>query len=286
MRARFWGVRGSIAAPGPDTWRYGGNTSCFEVQLPGEAPLVFDLGTGARQLGRALLTRPEREVQVFISHFHIDHLFGFPFFSPVFAPSFKLRISSPSFSGDATRDRLGRYLNGVLHPLRMPDLPAPIEYGSVRPARPVEAGSATVTAVGLNHPGGSCGYVVSGGGKKVAYLTDTSPLSRPGEGLSGGLAPTPREAEAIRLLQGADLVAMDTMFSEVEYLEKMSWGHGYPEYSALLCRAAEVKTLALFHHSPDSHDDALDGLAERWAGGFDGMRVIVAKEGADVDLEG
>lgn len=247
---------------------------------------MFDLGTGARLLGRALLGRPERVVNVFISHFHIDHLFGFPFFSPVFAPSFTLRVSSPAFSGDTTRDRLGRFLNGVLHPLRMPDLPAPILYGAVRPGVPNEVGSATVTALGLNHPGGSCGYVVSGGGRKVAYLTDSGPLSRPGEGLSGGGPPTAREAEAIRLLRGADLVAMDTMFSEREYMEKMSWGHGYPEYAALLCRAAEVRTLALFHHSPDSHDDALDQLAERWSRGFDGVRVIVAKEGADVDLEG
>ncbi len=286
MRVRFWGVRGSIAAPGAETARYGGNTSCVEVQLPGGDPIVFDMGTGARVLGRELLQRPERAVQVFISHFHMDHVFGFPFFAPAFAPSFKVSVSSPAFGGEATRDRLGRYLNGLLHPLRMPDLPAPIEYGAVRPGRPVQVGEATVTPTQLVHPGGACGYVVEGGGRKVAYLTDSGPLSRPGEGLSGNLAPNSRERELIRLLRGADLVAMDTMFTESEYMEKLNWGHGYPEYSAALCRAAEVKTLALFHHSPDAEDDDLDRLSERWAGGIDGMKVILAREGADVDLEG
>lgn len=286
MRVRFWGVRGSIPVPGPDTARYGGNTSCFEVQLPGEAPCVFDAGTGARKLGIEMMRRPERGVNLFFTHFHLDHLFGFPFFSPLFAPSFRLNVAAPGFAAEATRERVGRYLNGVLHPLRMSDLPAPIDYEAVRPGVPIERGGYRITALQLNHPGGACGYVVEGGGRKVAYLTDTSPLSRPGEGLAGGGAPNGREATLARALRGADMVAVDTMFTEEEYLEKMTWGHGYPEYAALLCREAEVKKLALFHHSPDATDADLDRLGERWAGGFDGVRVVIAREGADMDLEG
>ncbi len=286
MRVRFWGVRGSIPVPGPATTRYGGNTSCLEVQLPGHDPVVFDAGTGARALGRELMGRPERSVHLFFSHFHLDHLFGFPFFAPLFAPSFHLRIAAPAFTPDATRERLARYLNGVLHPLRMPDLPAPMEFEALRPGQPVERGPYRVTATQLNHPGGACGYIIEGGGKKIAYLTDTSPLSRPGEGLAGGGPPNGREAALVKLLRDADLVAVDTMFSEEEYLEKMTWGHGYPEYAVALCRAADVKALSLFHHSPDATDDDLDRLAERWSPGVEGMRVVLAREGADVDVEG
>ena len=286
VRLRFWGGRGSIPVPGPDTARYGGNTSCFEVQIPGEDPCIFDAGTGARVLGRELLGRKERGVNLFFTHFHLDHLFGFPFFSPLFAPSFRLNVAAPGFSPEATRERLGRYLNGVLHPLRMPDLPAPIDFDAVRPGKPLERGAYLVTPAQLNHPGGACGYIVEGGGRKIAYLTDTSPLSRPGEGLAGGGRPNGRESTLAKLLRGADFVAVDTMFAESEYLEKMTWGHGYPEYAAALCREAEVKTLALFHHAPDATDADMDKISERWAGGFDGMRVIVAREGADVDLEG
>jgi phosphoribosyl 1,2-cyclic phosphodiesterase len=279
-------VRGSIAVPSADTVRYGGNTSCMEVQVPGAESCMFDAGTGARPFGRALLGRPERAVHMFISHFHLDHLFGFPFFAPAFAPSFRLSLAAPGFAAEATRERMGRYVNGVLHPLRMPDLPAPIDFAAVRPGRVVEQGPYRVTPTQLNHPGGACGYVIEGGGRKVAYLTDTSPLSRPGEGLSGGGAPNGREAALIKLLRGADLVTMDTMFTEQEYLEKMTWGHGYPEYAVALCRAAEVRTLALFHHSPDATDADLDRLADHWSERRGGLRVIVAREGADVDLEG
>ncbi|MSQ02344.1 MAG: MBL fold metallo-hydrolase [Myxococcales bacterium] len=286
MRVRFWGVRGSIPVPGADTARYGGNTSCVELQLPGEAPCIFDAGTGARVLGRELLGRPERAVNLFFTHFHLDHLFGFPFFAPLFAPSFKVQVAAPGFTPEGTRDRLGRYMNGVLHPLRMHDLPAPLEFEALRPGRPITRGGYQITATQLNHPGGACGYVVEGGGRKVAYLTDTSPLSRPGEALSGGQAPNSREAALIKLLRDADLVAVDTMFTEVEYLEKMTWGHGYPEYAAALCRAADVRKLALFHHSPDASDDDLDRLSDRWSGGYQDMRVMVAREGADVDFEG
>lgn len=286
MRVRFWGVRGSIPVPGPDTVRYGGNTSCMEVQLPGEATCVLDAGTGARMLGRALLERKERRVNLLFTHFHLDHLFGFPFFAPLFAPSFRLSVAAPGFSPEATRDRLGRYLNGVLHPLRMADLPAPMDFAAIRPGVPFQQGAYQITAVQLNHPGGACGYVIEGGGKKVAYLTDTSPLSRPGEGLCGGGGPNGREIALTRALKGADFVAVDTMFTESEYLEKMTWGHGYPEYAAALCRHAEVKTLALFHHAPDATDDDLDRLRDRWSAGYDGMKVVLATEGADVDLEG
>lgn len=286
MRMRFWGVRGSIAVPGPDTARYGGNTSCVEIQIPGSGPVVIDAGTGARALGIGLMRQPERELTMLFTHFHLDHLFGFPFFAPIFAPSFRIHVAAPAFSPDATRDRLGRYLNGLLHPLRMSELPTPLDFGAVRPGVSFERGPYKITPVQLNHPGGSCGYVVEGNGRKIAHLTDTSPLSRPGEGLSGGHRPTNREAALCAALSGADLVSIDTMFTVDEYLEKMTWGHGYPEYAAAVCREAGVRTLALFHHAPDASDDDLDRLAARWSRPEGGLRVIVAREGADVDLEG
>ncbi len=283
---RFWGVRGSIAVPGAATQQYGGNTSCVEIQVPGHGPVVIDAGTGIRVLGHELFSRPEREVSLLFTHFHLDHVFGFPFFAPLFAPSFRVQVCAPTFSPEATRDRLGRYLNGVLHPLRVHELPAPMDYACCRPGRTFERGPYTITPVQLNHPGGACGYVIEAGGRKVAHLTDTSPLSRPGEGLSGGGRPTGRESNVINAIRGADFVSIDTMFSEDEYLEKMTWGHGYPEYAAALCREAEVKCLGLFHHAPDAADDDLDRLAAHWSGGFHGMRVVVAREGGDVDLSG
>jgi phosphoribosyl 1,2-cyclic phosphodiesterase len=285
MILRFWGVRGSIPVPGVDTSRYGGNTSCVELASPGNPSLVFDCGTGARALGRAMLGRPERELHLLFSHFHMDHVFGFPFFAPIFAPSYEMTVTAPAFHPDGAKDRIARYLNGVFHPLRLPEIPVRITYDAIRPARPFTRGPWDIVGFAMNHPGGACAYRATLGGRSVAYVTDTAPLSRPGEGLAGGGLPNGREAQFIDFLRGADAVVFDTMFTLPEYLEKMTWGHSYPEYAATVCAAAGVKQLYLFHHAPDATDADLDLLGEQWAAETR-LVVRVAREGTDVNLEG
>jgi phosphoribosyl 1,2-cyclic phosphodiesterase len=285
MRFTFWGVRGSIPVPGADTARYGGNTSCVEVHAPGLPSLVLDCGTGARSLGGVLLARPEREAHLLFTHFHMDHVFGFPFFAPIFAPSYSLTVSAPAFHPDGARDRIGRYLNGVFHPVRIPEIPAKLEFDAIRPGQPFERGPYTIRGFALNHPGGSCAYRIDHGARSLVYVTDTAPLSRPGDGLSNGGPPNGRERQFIQLLHGADAVVFDTMFAHTEYLEKMTWGHSYPEYAVALCREAGVKTLWLFHHAPDASDSELDALGEFWASHAE-PRVRLAREGLTVDLEG
>ncbi|MFZ5481077.1 MAG: MBL fold metallo-hydrolase [Myxococcota bacterium] len=285
MKLTFWGVRGSIPVPGPDTARYGGNTSCVEVHAAGLPSLVMDCGTGARALGQQLLRRPERELHLLFTHFHMDHLFGFPFFAPIFAPSYSLTVSAPAFHPDGARDRIGRYLNGVFHPVRIPEIPARLEFDAIRPGQPFQRGPWSVRGFALNHPGGSCAYRVELGKRAIVYVTDTAPLSRPGDGLAGGGPPNGRERQFLDLLKEADAVVFDTMFRHEEYLEKMTWGHSYPEYAASLCREAGVKTLYLFHHAPDASDADLDALAEQWASHAE-PHVRLAREGLVVDLEG
>ena len=285
MRVRFWGVRGSVPVPGTDTVRYGGNTACVEVSAPGLPPVVLDCGTGARGLGPALLERPERQLYLLFTHFHLDHVFGFPFFAPIYAPSFAITIIAPAFHPEGARDRLARYLNGIFHPVRLTEVPAKMTYESIRPGRPFHCGPWTAEAVTLNHPGGACAYRISDGRNAVVYVTDTAPLAHPGEGTCGGAGPNGREVQLIELFRGADAVIFDTMFTYQEYLEKMAWGHAYPEYAVGLCREAGVKQLFLFHHAPDASDDDLDALATFWSSHTDPV-VTLAKEGMDVILEG
>ena len=121
MKVRFWGVRGSIPVPGEGTTRWGGNSSCVEV-THGDATIVLDCGTGARPLGRDLLGRPQRELDLLFTHFHMDHIIGFPFFGPVFAPNYQVRVTVPAFSEEEAKDRLGRFVNGVYHPLRIREI--------------------------------------------------------------------------------------------------------------------------------------------------------------------
>ncbi|HJN73322.1 MAG TPA: MBL fold metallo-hydrolase [Myxococcota bacterium] len=284
MKVRFWGVRGSIPVPGPLTSSYGGNSSCVEVNH-GDAVLILDAGTGARPLGRDLFSRSTRELDMLFTHFHMDHLFGFPFFGPVYAPGYQVRVSAPAFSEEEVRERVARYSNGVYHPVRLREMPGEVSFHPILPGRPFERGPFQIVGVRLNHPGGSVGYRISAGGQTYVHLTDTAPLARPGEGAMVGEVPSSSEQAVLDALADADLVTFDTMFTFDEYLEKMTWGHAYPEYASALCRVANAKHLVLFHHAPDASDDELDELAEEWADHAN-PRVTLAREGDVIDLEG
>lgn len=273
----FWGVRGSIPTPGPHTARWGGNSSCVEVRHDDGAALVLDCGTGARGLGMQLVGDPHRELDLLFTHFHMDHVFGFPFFAPIYTPGYDVRVAIPAFSEDEARERIGRFLNGVYHPTRLRNLPAKVSFKPIRPGRPFAAGGFQVTGFQLNHPGGSVGYRIEAGGRSVAYITDTSPFAKPGEGVHAGDEPTSREGRVIQFLQDCDMVIYDTMFSAEEYLEKMTWGHSFPEYAVSICRAANVKTLVLFHHLPDATDDEMDALEAHWST-HSNPTVLVARE--------
>jgi len=285
VKVSFWGVRGSIPVPGKDMLRYGGDTACVEVSVPGAPSLVLDCGTGARRLGMEMLGRTCREMYLAFTHFHIDHVLGFPFFDPIFAPSFELGLVLPCYRPEEARALLSQFLNGVFHPLRVPDVPAKMNLTSMFPTRAASCPPYELRAVAMNHPGGACGYRVEHGGKALAYFTDTAPFAKPDEGVMVGQEPTPAEARIIEAMEGADLLIFDTMFSREAYLEKMSWGHAYPEYAAALARAAGVPELYLFHHAPNATDDVLDEVARRWADSSDPV-VRLAREGGIVDLEG
>lgn len=284
MKVRFWGVRGSIPVPGPHTSRYGGNSSCVEV-VHDDAVLVLDAGTGARPLGRDLFSRSTRELDMLFTHFHMDHLFGFPFFGPVYAPGYQVRVSVPAFSEEEAKERVSRYSNGVYHPVRLREMPANVSFHPIQPGRPFQRGPFEITGVRLNHPGGSVGYRITADGQTFVHLTDTAPLARPGEGAAVGEHPPNAEQVVLDAMQGADVVAFDTMFSFDEYLEKMTWGHAYPEYAVALSKVAQVRHLVLFHHAPDASDEDLDALAAEWADHAE-PRVTLAREGDVVDLEG
>ncbi|MBT3217663.1 MAG: MBL fold metallo-hydrolase [Proteobacteria bacterium] len=285
MEVTFWGVRGSIPTPGKSTERWGGNSSCLEVRHEGQPPLVFDCGTGARKLGFKLVGDPSRELDLIFTHFHMDHLFGFPFFVPIYTPGYKIRITIPAYTEEEARQKLGRYLNGVYHPTRLRELPAEVTFRPIRAGKPFVASGFTITGIALNHPGGSVGYKIEIDGQKIAYMTDSAPFARPGEGVAAGKSPSPYERRVLDFLKGCQMVIYDTMYELDEYMEKMTWGHSYPEYAHALCAAANVEQLYLFHHLPDATDEALDARAQQWAQASN-PTVVVAREGDAVSVEG
>ncbi len=285
MQVTFWGVRGSIPTPGPTTQRWGGNTSCLEVRHGDLPPLVLDCGTGARSLGMKLVGERGRKLQLLFTHFHMDHVFGFPFFAPIYTPGYEVDVAIPAYSEEEARERLARYLNGVYHPTRLREVPANITFRAIRAGRAFSCDGYEVTPFRLNHPGGSLAYKIGVGDQYIAYVTDTAPFARPGEGAAASLPAEGREAKLIAFLAGANVVVYDTMYDLDEYLEKMTWGHSYPEYAVALCRAAGVEHLVLFHHAPDHDDDRLDEREARMAA-TEGLRVSMAREGETLNVEG
>lgn len=246
---------------------------------------MLDCGTGARPLGMQLVGDTHRELDLLFTHFHMDHVFGFPFFAPIYTPGYEVRVFIPAFSEDEARERIGRFLNGVYHPTRLRNLPNEVEFTAIRPNHTFDVGQFKVTGFQLNHPGGSVGYRISTGDQSVAYITDTSPFAKPGVGVHAGQEATARESKVIQFLKGCDLVIYDTMFSYEEYLEKMTWGHSYPEYAASICREAGVKNLVLFHHLPDAADEAMDALEAHWKDHQE-PRVLVARERVTIHADG
>ena len=285
LEVTFWGVRGSIPTPGEGTQRWGGNSSCLEVRHGDLPPLVFDCGTGARLLGFKLLGEKGRELNLVFTHLHMDHVFGFPFFVPIYTPGYRIHVTVPAYSDDEAKEKISRYLNGMYHPTRLRELPANVTFEAIRPGRSFECGGFALSGCALNHPGGAVGYRVEAGGTSLCYITDSAPFAKPGEGIAANERPPPAEQRFVEFIRNADTVVYDTMYDLDGYLEKMTWGHSYPEYAEALCRSAGVKHLVLFHHAPDARDDELDALEAQWAK-CKGLRVTLAREGETLPVEG
>ena len=255
------------------------------MEAKGVAPLVFDMGTGARLLGKKLVHDGVNQVYVMLSHTHIDHIYALPYFDPVFSPNTRVHIGVPADSAGEARARIGKYLNGLLHPLRLDDLGARLRFYGIPAGQGIEVGPYAVETLRLLHPGGTMGYRATLGGRSACFVTDTGPLARPDEGIIVGASPTSMEQDLIQLIRDTDLLVMDATFDQDEYFQKMNWGHSYPEYVVKIAEQAGVKRVALFHHSPDASDEDLDVLSERWSQ-HTTPQVVVAKEGLVMDLEG
>ena len=289
MQVRFWGTRGSIAAPGQQTVRFGGNTSCVEARTASGHVFVFDCGTGARLLGDALTADPTRPVSasILFSHTHWDHIQGFPFFAPAFEPQNTIAVYAPEGGRRSLHDTLARQMEHSYFPVDLSQLPATLTYHDLGEGAH-RIGGARVVAQYLHHPAVTLGYRVEADGAAVVYACDHEPF---GGALWRKDAP-PGRLESIlhdgdrrhaQFLADADLVIHDAQYTPEEYPAKKNWGHSTFEYVVELAAAAGVKRLALTHHDP-SHDDDFVAEIERRARAVgerrrSPMEVFCAREG-------
>lgn len=250
----FFGVRGSTPCHGPNIARYGGNTSCVTVQVPGEPLIICDLGTGLRYLGQSLSPVEPFVGTALVSHLHWDHVQGLPFFAPVLRTGAELEIIGPVQDDLPLGEALAAGLAPPLFPVALGNLPGAFRFREVSTGC-FTVGSAVVTPFPVTHVGPTNGYRIDHGGGSVAYISD---FQQP---LDGSLVVSDVVVEVCR---GIDVLIHDAQYDPAEFAAKSTWGHCTVEYSVAVALATGARRLVLFHHDP-AHDDEWIDRAQRWA---------------------
>jgi len=254
VKVSVWGARGSIPSPGPETTRYGGNTSCVQLTLDDGTVLVLDAGTGIRNLGLAL-PPTDRPLNILLTHLHLDHIQGLMFFAPMFRPESQIVIWGPASPEASLEDRIARYISAPLSPVEVRELPA---HPSFREAETTEwqIGPAVIRAASVTHRGPTLGYRVEVDGRSVCYLPDHEPA------LGVPLADLDDEwISGFDLARGASLLLHDCQYTDEEYPRHIGWGHSRLSDTLMFAHRTGVERLLLFHHDPLHSDDFLDGVA-------------------------
>lgn len=273
---QFWGVRGSIACPGPETVRYGGNTPCIEMRVGGER-LIFDGGTGLRVLGQSMLSQMPVEAHMFFTHSHWDHIQGVPFFVPAFAPGNCFHIygtRSPAPDCKTIKERLTEQMHHPNFPVPFQVMKADFKFHDLEVGEKIEIGEILVESAKLNHPGEALGYRVNWRGYAAAYITDTEHFAEK------------LDQNVLWLARNADVMIYDATYTDEEYhsptMSKVSWGHSTWQEAVKVAIAANVKKLVIFHHDPLHNDDFLDQVGEQAAEQF--PNTFMAREGWSLQL--
>ena len=297
----FWGTRGSIPSPGPQTVKYGGNTLCMELRFNGaDRRIIIDAGSGIRELGNRLVSQSRSlqtiTAEIFLTHTHLDHIVGFPFFGPIYMPDSRLKIYGPVTCEEENLENvLGGQLSYRYFPVRQSELEADIEHIDLREGQYDLGDGIRLTAKYLNHTLLCLGYRFEYRGCVVCTAYDTEPFYN----VFRDCAPNDRDhlacagqqiaqAENQRLIEffkGTDLLIHDAQYTQAEYEGgHVGWGHSSIEHAIQTAERAGVKRLALFHHDPSRVDDQLDTFTRRYcAQRYDGgMDVFFAREGMTV----
>ena len=269
---KFWGVRGSIACPTADHIRYGGNTTCIEMRIDGRR-LIFDAGTGIRDLGQDFVKNGATHIDLMMTHTHWDHINGFPFFAPAYDKKYSINIWAGHLmdAGHSIKEVLSTQMNNPMFPVPLEAMKARLAFNDFSAGETLDLGEGVkVRTAPLMHPNGATGYRVDWDGKSACLITDTE--HTPGK----------MDQNILGLIEGADLVIYDSTYTEDEFPAKVGWGHSTWEQGMKLCREAGAKKLAIFHHDPDHNDAFMENLEEKAVGAWEGN--FVAREGMDVHL--
>lgn len=278
MKVQFWGTRGSLAAPGPATIRYGGNTSCVSVQGSEGTLLVLDAGTGIRNLGMNFPSGVTK-IHLLLTHLHMDHLQGLPFFAPLRFPGVEVHIWGPPKSMSPLRSRVLRYLSPPLFPVSLRELSDNLYFHEL-PENSIEIGEFHVHAQLVIHPNPTIGYRIRCDENTLTYLPDHEPA------LGAHRFPVSKEwTSGYRLAEGADVLIHDSQYRDDEYPLRAGFGHSAISHTFRFAKLVEAGTLVPFHHDPSHDDDMIDAMISEAIEATDpNFRVLPGKEGMVLEL--
>lgn len=305
MKIKFWGVRGSIPCPGPNTVKYGGNTLCLELRFEDSNKIVIvDAGTGLRDLGDYMMSHDHpsgpMEADIFLTHTHWDHIQGFPFFTPIYVPQTTLRVYGPvTYEEKSLKEVVGGQWMYRYFPVRQDELSSKIEYIDLKECTFDLGSGIKITTKYLNHPLLCLGYRFEHRDRVFCTAFDTEPF----QNLFSNDPDDPAYDEAVieeadlaakeenervdRFFSGADLLVHDTQYTEEEYEpSKVGWGHSSIEHAVAAAKRSGVKRLALFHHEPVRTDAQIDELSKKYCDpDYSGdVEVFFAREGTEIEL--
>jgi phosphoribosyl 1,2-cyclic phosphodiesterase len=255
MKVTLWGTRGSLPSPGPETTRYGGNTSCVQVEGTDGTLLVLDAGSGIRRLGMAL--PPRRKIDILLTHLHMDHIQGLGFFRPIRTPGVEVHVWGPASTTKDLRTRLSRYLSPPLFPVALRELESILHLHEV-PCGDFQIGEFSVAASLVCHPDPTVGFRISNSRSSLAYLPDHEPA------LGARHFPLSRDwTSGSDLSEGVDLLIHDGQYSDEEYQDRIGWGHSSLRDALTFAILSNAKHFVPFHHDPSHTDDDLDQLISK-----------------------
>jgi len=305
LKVKFWGVRGSIACPGPETVKFGGNTPCLELRFgAADRLIIVDAGTGIRPLGNYLLQNdlPKGPIntEIFLTHTHWDHIIGFPFFAPIYIPGSKLTVYGPvTYEEDSLKKIIGELLRYRYFPVSHSELQADIAYIQLKECKMDLGGGIMLVTKFLNHPLLCLGYRFEFSGKVLCTAYDTEPFRNifptdadspdydPIASEKGEEAAREENQKLLNFFKGADLLIYDCQYTQEEYVSaKIGWGHSFYEHAINSALEADATRIVFFHHDPQRTDSELLAIEKyyRELKNNTTLEIIVAREGMEIEL--
>jgi phosphoribosyl 1,2-cyclic phosphodiesterase len=271
ITVRCWGTRGSIPSPGPQTVVHGGNTTCLEV-CGSDLRIIFDAGTGIRPLGMDLVERGPNAIHIFLTHFHWDHIQGFPFFAPLYDAEDRIKVIGPKQKDIDVQNLFAGQMGPIYFPVPFSFVAAEMEFEHLNDGG-YEVGEFELEVMRMRHPSFVIGYKIKVGGHVICFVPDNELDGDMYNELDRGF-----EKRMVDFVGDADLLIHDSMYTEAEYPKRVGWGHSTFEQTLRLGAEAGVKKLLFSHHDPSRTDYELDAVVAK-------MREDAARSGADMVVE-